>query len=248
MTKILLSGCNGRMGRAVTALCGGSREAVIAAGIDVNAERNADYPVYANPSDFAGAADVAVDFSRIETLDALLPYCLRRNIPLVLCTTGYDEERFAKINAASERLPIFLSGNMSYGVAVLADLAERAAKALSNYDIEIIERHHNQKLDAPSGTAAMLYKAVSSAGSAPVHDRHTRRQTRDKREIGIHSVRGGTIVGEHEILFAGHHETITLTHRADSRELFADGALRAAKFMSGGVHEAGLYGMRDLIN
>lgn len=249
MRKILLSGCNGRMGRAFTAVCDESDNLSIAAGLDINTIKLSGYPVYADPMEFGGYVDCAVDFSHTSALRPLLSYCLRKKTPLVLCTTGYDEAETAEIKAAAKEIPVFMSGNMSLGVNMLIDLVSRAAKVLGEqFDIEIIERHHNQKLDAPSGTAAMLFNAAAQGLSyepEPVYDRHLDRKTRGKHEIGIHAVRGGTIVGEHEVVFAGRHETLSLSHSADSREVFAAGAARAVLFMSD-IKVAGLYSMSDI--
>lgn len=249
MRKILLSGCNGRMGRAVAELCENNNEITITAGLDANPVKMGSFPVYADPMEFGGYADCVVDFSHTSALDVLLGFCVRKKLPLVLCTTGHSEEQQAAITAASKEIPIFRSANMSYGVHVLKDLVVQAAKALgSSFDIEIIERHHNQKLDAPSGTAIALYDAVADALTyepVPVYDRHDERRARNKNEIGMHAVRGGTIVGEHEIVFAGHGEVITISHSALSREIFAAGAVKAAIFMSD-VKTPGLYGFDSL--
>ena len=249
MRKILLSGCNGRMGRAVAELCRDSKEAGIVAGLDTYTVKLNSFPVYADPMEFGGYADCVVDFSHFSALTALLPYCIRKKTPLVLCSTGYDAAHQAAVAAAAQEVPIFQSANMSYGIHVLKDLAARAAKLLGGtFDVEIIERHHNQKLDAPSGTALTLCGAVTDAlpyDALPVYDRHGERKPRDRREIGLHAVRGGTIVGDHEIVFAGHGEVVTLSHSALSREVFAAGAVKAAVFMSD-VKTPGLYGFEDL--
>ena len=250
MIKLLLSGCNGRMGRAVSELCRGSRDISVAAGIDVNAVKTDAYPVYADPLEFNGRADAVLDFSHVSTLESLLPYCLRRRLPLVLCTTGYSPEQEERIRKAAEDIPVFKSGNMSVGIALLSDLAERAARVLGQgFDAEIIETHHRKKLDAPSGTAVMLYDAVASGlpySPEPVYDRHQVRRERADNQIGMHAVRGGTVVGRHDVLFAGHHETITLSHSAESREVFAAGALRAAAFVVE-AGKPGLYCMKDML-
>lgn len=250
MRKILLSGCNGRMGRAVAELCENNREITVVAGLDANTVKLGGFPVYADPMEFGGYIDCVVDFSHTSALDALLSFCVRKKTPLVLCTTGHSDEQQTALAAAAKEIPIFRSANMSFGVHVLKDLVARAAKTLGeSFDVEIIERHHNQKLDAPSGTAVALYDAIADAlpyDPVPVYDRHCERRARDKREIGIHAVRGGTIVGEHEIIFAGHGEVITISHSALSREIFAAGAVKAAIFMSD-VKKAGLYGFEDMM-
>lgn len=249
MRKILLSGCNGRMGRAVAELCENNGEITIIAGLDANAVKLGSFPVYADPMEFSGYTDCVIDFSHTSALDALLDYCVRKKMPLVLCTTGHSDKQQAAIAAASKEIPVFRSANMSYGVHVLKDLVAQAAKALGgSFDVEIIERHHNQKLDAPSGTAVALFDAVADAlpyEPVPVYDRHDERRPRDKREIGMHAVRGGTIVGEHEIVFAGHGEVISISHSALNREIFAAGAVKAAIFMSD-VKSPGLYGFDAL--
>lgn len=249
MLKILLRGCNGRMGRAVSEICRDRTDATIIAGVDLNPEKLYSYPVYADPVEFRGTADVVIDFSRPDRLESLLEDCVRRQTPLVLATTGLDEAAQALIENAASRIAVFQSGNMSLGIHLLCDLVSRAAEVLGeDYNIEIIERHHNQKLDAPSGTALMLSQAASEAlpfETSQVYDRHERRQARPSREIGLHSVRGGTIVGEHEVMFAGRDEIITLSHSALSREIFAAGALKAARFIAD--KPPGQYSMKDLV-
>ena len=198
-----------------------------------------------------GSADAVVDFSSPSALDGLLSYGISNNIPLVLCTTGYTPEQIEAIAKASGQVPIFRSGNMSLGINLLADLVRRACAVLgSAYDVEIVERHHRRKVDAPSGTALMLANAASSALSKDpdyVFERHSRRQPRNAQEIGISSVRGGTIVGEHEVIFAGLDEVIELKHTAASRDVFAVGAIKAAKFIVC-VEQPGLYDMNDVLN
>ena len=181
-------------------------------------------------------------------LEPMLEYAVKNNIPVVIATTGYDNAQTEKIRAAAKKIPIFFTFNMSLGINLVAALAKKAAKVLGNgFDIEIIEKHHNQKLDAPSGTAIMLANGINSVfGDTLKYDRHSVRRKRPKNEIGIHSVRGGTIVGEHEVIFAGHDEVITLTHIAQSREIFAVGAVKAAKFLYG--KPAGLYDMSNVTN
>ena len=249
MIKIALSGCCGHMGRAVARLAADSADMKIVAGADLRTEAYADFPVYASFDEFPAEADAVIDFSNPSAFDGLLAYCLKHRTPLVLCTTGLSPEQIAAANKAAETIPIFRSANMSIGIALLADLARRAAAVYGEFcDVEIIEKHHRRKLDAPSGTALMLYDAL--AESLPyepnaVYDRHERREARPAHEIGISAVRGGTIVGEHEILFCGTDETISLSHTALSRDAFAVGALRAARFLIGKA--PGLYDMRALM-
>ena len=251
MIKILLSGCNGRMGKAISEICIKNPEVEIVAGIDLFKEQKYDYPVYDNFSKVIDTPDVIIDFSNPKVLPDLLSYVISKKIPAVICTTGYSEEDIAKITSASDVVPIFRSGNMSLGINVLMMLAKKATQILGDsFDIEIIERHHNQKLDAPSGTAIMLAESVESAlkyQAERIYDRHSVRAKRAYNEIGMHSVRGGTIVGEHEVIFAGENETIELSHSAQSREVFAAGAVKAAIYLAG-VSEAGLYNMDNLIS
>ena len=231
MLKILLSGACGRMGRQVAALAE-QENAQIAAGVDVRAEAYGAFPVYPSFSMVDQPADVIVDFSRPEGLPALLSYARAHHLPVVLAATGYNEQDLAAIRAAAQTVPIFRSANLSLGVYVLKTLARQAARLLPDFDIEIIEKHHNQKLDAPSGTALMLYDAVSTPDTQPVFGRSGRTQKREKNEIGMHAIRGGTVPGEHEVGFYGPSEVVTLAHSAQDRSIFARGALRAARFIA----------------
>lgn len=250
MLKIIISGCNGKMGQVVSGICEAEDGVTAVAGFDVNPVKRNAYPVYAAPMEYAGSADVVVDFSNPAALTPLLAYCIKRKLPAVLCTTGYSPAQLEEIKAAAERIPVFKSANMSLGVNVLLDLCRRAAKILGGgYDVEIVERHHNRKVDAPSGTAVMIADAISAAlpyEPEYVYDRHSVRKPRGKTEIGISAVRGGTIVGEHEVLFCGRDEVIEIKHSALSREVFAAGAVRAAAFLAG-QKAAGLYTMADLV-
>jgi len=238
------------MGRAVASLCQTDPQVEVAAGFDVLGSTDREFPVFSSPSQFQGEADAVVDFSSPAALDALLEFSIQRKIPLVLATTGYTPEQVAQIGAAALRTPIFRSANMSLGVNVLLELVKKAASVLGDsYDIEIVERHHRRKVDAPSGTALMIADAAAAScghETEYVFDRHAVRRPRGKKEIGISAVRGGTIVGEHEIIFAGHDELIEIKHTALSREVFAQGALEAAKFMAG-VSAPGLYDMSQLV-
>ncbi len=251
MIKILLSGCNGRMGRAISDICLKNPETEIVAGFDAYTERLGGYPVYDDFSSISEDCDVVVDFSNTKVLPALLKYCTENKKPAVICTTGFSDEELAEIDKASKIVPIFRSGNMSLGINVLMMLAKNAAKILGeNFDVEIVERHHNQKLDAPSGTAVMIAESLESAlpyQAERVYDRHEVRAKRAYNEIGIHSIRGGTIVGEHEVIFAGRDEIIEIKHTALSREVFAVGAVRAAMFLAG-CKRAGKYSMEDLVS
>ena len=250
MLRLILSGCNGRMGRAVEHLCAAQPDLEIAAGFDLLGTGDRDFPVFSSPAEFQGQADAVIDFSSPAALPALLDFCTARRVPVVLATTGYSQEQLAAIDRAAERIPVFRSANMSVGVNVLLALVRQATAALGgDYNIEIVEKHHNKKVDAPSGTALMLADAAASALPCQpdyVYDRHSVRRARAKEEIGICSVRGGGIVGDHHVLFAGENEVITLSHSAMSREVFASGAIRAARFLSG-VASPGLYSMTDLV-
>jgi len=239
------------MGRAVAGLSADDPGIVIAAGFDVNAVKLGDFPVYADPCEFSGAADVVVDFSSPSALPGLLSYGADKGVPLVLCATGYSADELAAIDRAAKDLAIFRSGNMSLGINLLSDLIRRACAVLGEeFDVEIVERHHRRKIDSPSGTALMLADAAS--GALPydpeyIFERESRRAPRGAREIGISAVRGGTIVGEHEVIFAGLDEVIELRHTAYSRDVFAAGAIRAAKFMAGRGRTPGLFDMRDVL-
>ena len=247
--KIIISGCNGHMGQVVEAICSADPEVTVVAGFDVNQESR-DYPVFVSPANFTGEADAVIDFSSPAALDGLLEFCTRRQIPLVLATTGFSQEQLAQIQEASKSTAIFRSANMSLGINVLLELVKKAAAVLGDsYDIEIVEKHHNRKVDAPSGTALMIADAAAGSLSFDaeyVYDRHSVRQSRDKKEIGISSMRGGTIVGVHEIMFAGRDEIIEIKHTAMSREIFASGAVKAAKFLAGGKGP-GMYDMSMLV-
>ncbi len=250
MPKIIISGCNGKMGQTVAAICGSKPDFKIVAGFDQNAVKLNDYPVYSEPLEFSGQADVIVDFSSPDFLDRLLSYALRFKIPCVLCTTGYSKEQLTLIETTSKLIPIFKSGNMSVGVNLLTSLVKKAAAVLGeDFDVEIVESHHNQKVDAPSGTALMLADAAAAGlphESEYVYDRHSLRQKRKKNEIGISSIRGGSIVGEHEVIFAGMDEVVVFKHTAYSRSIFANGAVTAAEYMSK-AKEPRLYDMNDVL-
>ncbi len=249
MTKVIISGCCGRMGQAVARLCAGDLGISIAAGFDPLGQ-TCDFPVYSSPEDFSGEADVVIDFSSPAALEPLLGFGLSRGIPLVLCSTGYSDGQLAEINKASERIPVFRSANMSLGINVLMELVRRAAEIMGDsFDIEIVEKHHNQKKDAPSGTALMLADAAKAGlpwQPEYVFDRSGVRQPRGKTEIGISAVRGGTIPGEHSVIFAGKDEVIEFKHTVYSREVFASGAVKAARFMAG-VKAPGMYDMSDVL-
>ena len=251
MLKLIISGANGRMGQAVADICKTDETLQIVAGTDPDTTQKHSFPVYKDPMSFIGTADVIIDFSLPAALDGLLNYSLKNKTPIILCTTGYSVEEEAKILDAAQSVPIFKSGNMSLGINLLADLIKKAVHILgTDYDIEIVERHHSKKLDAPSGTAYMLagaaYEALPYAPNY-VYERQSKRTPRAPHEIGISAVRGGTIVGEHEIIFAGLDEVIELKHTAQSRNVFANGAVAAAKYMAT-VTMPGLYNMNHMIS
>ena len=248
--KILLGGALGRMGREVTAAAAEAQVEIVC-GVDVAyTGQPSDYPIVTAFDQATQKADVLIDFSRPSALPELLQLARKEKMPTVLCATGYNEAELQMIEEASREIPVFRSANMSLGVNVLRHLVQEAARALGeDFDVEIVERHHRRKVDAPSGTALMIADAAAGAcghETEYVFERHSVRHPRDKKEIGISAVRGGTIVGEHEIIFAGHDEVMEIRHTALSREIFAQGAVEAAKFMAG-VKAPGLYDMSSLI-
>lgn len=249
MTKLILCGACGKMGRVIADIVSKRDDCEIIAGVD-KFPQECSFPVYESIFDISEKADAVVDFSHPSALDDLLKYSEQNNCSLVLATTGYDDEQKKKIQDASKVSPIFFTYNMSMGINLLANLAQKAVEVLgSDFDIEIVEKHHNQKIDAPSGTALMLADAICEVTPNPMkyeYDRHSKREKRSKNEIGLHAVRGGTIVGEHEIIFAGRDEIITLSHSARSKEVFAVGAVNAAIYMAGKA--PGLYDMKELID
>ena len=249
MTRIILSGCNGQMGKNITEIVSTRDDCKIVCGVDLVCESQAGYPVVSSFSEISEDADVIIDFSHVSVLTPLLQYATERNMPVVLCTTGYSDGQIKEIHEASKSIPVFYSRNMSLGINLLIALTQKAVGILGDsFDIEIIEKHHNQKLDAPSGTALMIADAIcdeAGKGYNYEYDRHSKRARRTKDEIGIHAVRGGTIVGEHEVVFAGNNEVITISHSAQSKTVFATGAVNAAVFMS--EKSAGLYDMGDLV-
>ena len=249
MIRAILCGASGKMGGFVASAAESDNDISIVAGID-KVNNGEKFPVFSSFSDINVDADIIIDFSNVALLDSMLDYALSHNIPLVIATTGYSEEQTEKIKKASDKIPIFFTFNMSVGINLIAALAKKAASILGDgFDIEIIEQHHNQKIDAPSGTAIMLANAVNSVFNDSLYyeyDRHSVRRKRPKNEIGIHSVRGGTIVGKHDVIFAGHDEVITISHEAQSKEVFAVGAVRAAKFLYG--KKPGLYDMNSMMS
>lgn len=250
MIRFMMHGCNGKMGRMITQIVKEEENAEIAAGVDAYTGVPNDYPVFDSIEKCDVDVDVVIDFSTAKAVDALLGYCVEKKIPVVLCTTGLSEEQLGKVNEASKQIAVLKSANMSLGINLLLKLLKDAAKVLgpAGYDIEIVERHHNQKLDAPSGTALALADSVNEALDNEYHyvyDRSQVRQKRDKKEIGISAVRGGTIVGDHEVIFAGTDEVIEFDHTAYSRSVFAKGAVEAGKFLAG--RKPGMYDMGDVV-
>lgn len=250
MKKLLINGIGGQMGAAlIKALEKDPHGFVLAAGVDPFAKSSYPFPVFASSSDIDVPVDVAIDFSVPKATEEILDFCVRSKIPAVICTTALPDALIAKIDAASKTIPIFRSGNMSLGVNLMRVLLRQARLTLGDaFDIEIIETHHNRKKDAPSGTALMLADAISEADGikhAYVYGRSETDRRREPGEIGFHSVRGGTIVGQHEVRFLGEDEEIAIRHEAYSKQVFASGALRAAQFLL--TKENGLYSMEDLV-
>ena len=250
MVKIIMHGCNGHMGQVITGLVKEDANAEIIAGIDMNDNGQNDYPVFKSLAECDVPADVVVDFSSYKAADALLDACKEKKLPLVLCTTGLTEDQLKKVQETSKEIPVLRSANMSLGVNTLMKLVQAAAKVLAEagFDMEIVEKHHKLKCDAPSGTALALADSLNEGLDNAYHytfDRSQRREQRDDKEIGISAVRGGTIVGEHDVIFAGDDEVITFQHTSYSKKLFAKGAIQAAKFLKG--KEPGWYQMSDVI-
>ena len=246
-----MNGCNGRMGRMITDIANKDTDVQIVAGIDAYDKVANDYPVFTNIFDCNVDADVIIDFSTASAVDDLLKYAVEKKIPVVLCTTGLTSEQLDNVQKASEKVAILKSANMSLGINTLMKILKVATEVLANrgYDIEIVEKHHNQKLDAPSGTALALADCINQVLNNEydyTYDRSSRREKRPEKEIGISAVRGGTIVGEHEVIYAGIDEVIEIKHTAYSRAVFAKGAVDAAKYLAS--KETGMYNMADVLN
>jgi len=251
MVRILMHGCNGRMGRMIAGLLEEDSEAEIAAGVDIADDGRNPFPVFKTIRECDVETDCVIDFSTAAVVDDVLDYCVEKKLPCVLCTTGLSEAQLAKLEEAAGSIPVLKSANMSLGINLLLKLLKDAAGVLApaGFDIEIVEKHHNQKLDAPSGTALALADAVNEEFDNSyeyVYDRSGRREKRPGKEIGISAVRGGTIVGDHDVIFAGADEVVTFSHRAYSRAVFGKGAVQAAKFLAG--KPAGRYDMSDVID
>ncbi|SEF78267.1 dihydrodipicolinate reductase [Butyrivibrio sp. Su6] len=250
MTKMIMHGCNGRMGHVIIDLVKEDKDIEVVAGVDAYGESSYDFPVFKSLEECNVAADVIVDFSNASAAEGLLAYCEKTSTPVVLCSTGLSEEQLLKVKETSKKVAVLKSANMSVGVNALMKVLKEVSPlfAAAGFDIEIVEKHHNQKLDAPSGTAIALADSINdSLGNEYeyVYDRSTRREKRPEKEIGISAVRGGTIVGDHDVIFAGHDEVVTLSHRAYSRAIFGKGAIEAAKYLAG--KPAGMYDMSDVL-
>ena len=249
MVKVILHGCNGRMGQMLSELISKDEEMTVVAGIEPSGEAKNDYPVYKNFDELKETADVIIDFSTASAIDSLLDYCEKTHTPLVLCSTGLSEAQLDRVERLAKVSAVLVSANMSLGINVLLKLLKNVTKTLygNGFDIEIVEKHHNQKLDAPSGTALALADVMKDELDDISYnlDRSKVRKKRERNEIGISAVRGGTIVGEHEVIFAGTDEVIEIKHTAYSRAIFAKGAMSAAKFLKG--KSAGKYNMSDVI-
>lgn len=250
MTKIIMLGCNGRMGQMITDLVAQDDEAKIVAGIDVVNNRENSYPVFTTLGDCDVEADVIIDFSSANEFEMRMDYAVDKQVPIIVCSTGLSEEQLAYMRQASEKVAVLKSANMSLGINLLLKLVKEAAEKLAaeGFDVEIVEKHHNQKLDAPSGTALALADSVNDAVGGQyeyVYDRSQVRQKRGKKELGISAVRGGTIVGDHDVIFAGTDEVVTFSHTAYSRAVFAKGSIAAAKYING--KGAGMYDMADVL-
>ena len=250
MTKIIMLGCNGRMGQMITDIVSQDNEAEIVAGIDLVNNRENDYPVFTDIKDCDIAADAIIDFSASNGFEERMDYAVEKQIPIIVCSTGLSDEQMTYLVEASKKVAVLKSANMSLGINLLMKLVKEAAMNLAEngFDIEIVEKHHNQKLDAPSGTALALADSINDAMEERyeyVYDRSKVRRKRGKNELGISAVRGGSIVGDHDVIFAGTDEVITLSHTAYSRAVFAKGSVAAAKFIKGKA--AGLYDMADVL-
>lgn len=249
MVSIAICGADGKMGRVVAGMVSERKDCRVIGGVDRLCEQYAGFPVVEKAGELPCVPDVIIDFSHPSALSELLEYALTNGSALVIASTGYSDAQITEIKKAAEQIPVFFTFNLSLGINLMAELARRAAAVLGGgFDIEIVEKHHNQKLDAPSGTAIMLCNALNDSldgNYSPVYDRHSCRARRSKNEIGIHSIRGGTIVGEHEIIFAGQDEVFTLKHEAHSKQVFANGAVAAAVFLAD--QPAGLYTMNELL-
>lgn len=250
MIRVIMHGCNGKMGQVISGLVAEDANLTMVAGIDPRDDGHNPYPVFGDINDCDVEADVLIDFSTASVIDKLLDYCVTKKLPCVLCTTGLSPEQLEKVNEASKQVAILKSANMSLGINLLLKMLKEAAGVLApaGFDIEVVEKHHNLKVDAPSGTALALADSINEEFDNSyeyVYDRSAKREKRSKKEIGISAVRGGTIVGDHDVIFAGTDEVITFSHTAYSKSVFAKGAVQAAKFLSGKT--SGMYNMSHVI-
>lgn len=250
MTRIIMHGCNGKMGQVISKIVEDDKDTVIVAGVDINDNIDNSYPVFTDFNSINVEGDVIIDFSIAKAVPSLISYAKSKKLPVVLCTTGLNDEQINNVNEASKDIAILYSANMSLGVNLLLNLVKKAARTLTsaNFDIEIIEKHHNQKIDAPSGTALAFADSINESLNNEYsynYDRTKTRTKRDSKEIGMHAVRGGTIVGEHSIIFAGTDEVVELKHSALSKDIFAVGAVNGAKFLS--KKSKGMYDMQNVI-
>lgn len=251
MTRIIMHGCNGRMGQMITSLAAEDKDIEIVAGIDISDHISNPYPVFSKLSECDVEADVVVDFASVKVIEELLDVCVEKNLPVVVCTTGLSEEQVQKVHETSKHIPVLRSANMSLGINVIQDVLTKISELLSTsgFDIEIVEKHHKMKKDAPSGTALALADSVNAGLTKKkdyIYDRSDRLEARGDNELGISAVRGGTIVGEHEVIFAGTDEVITIKHTAYSRAIFGKGALSAAKFLA--TAKPGMYDMNAVVS
>lgn len=248
MLQIAINGAMGAMGQMLANAIAAQTDMKVLVGIDREASGRFPYPVVSQFADIDARPDVAIDFSHPTALEGFLTYCMDNHVPAVICTTGHTAQQCAQIGQASAFIPIYYSFNTSLGICLMQNLIQTAANALQGYDIEILEKHHRRKLDAPSGTAIMLANAINEVLPTRrelIYDRHLRSEARPQNEIGMHSIRGGTVVGEHSVFFYGPDEVIEIRHTAFSREVFATGAIRAARFLA--AQPPGLYDMHDVL-
>ena len=251
MVRVLMHGCCGAMGRVITGLAADREDLKIVAGVDRNTDDSLGYPVFQSLEACDVEVDAIIDFTAAPAVDHLLDYCAEKKVPVVLCSTGLSDAQMAKVSESAKKVAVLRSANMSLGINLLMKLVKDAAATLADagFDIEIVEKHHNRKLDAPSGTALALADSINEEFNGEyeyVYDRSNSREQRPKKEIGISSVRGGTIVGDHDVIFAGADEVVTFSHTAYSKAVFGKGAVQAAKFLAG--KPAGMYNMSDVIN
>jgi len=249
MIKVLINGCNGKMGQEVAKIVNSDNDCVLVGGVDKENTGEYTFPVYTNCEDIKEEADVIIDFSIPVATLSILKYATAKKIPVVIATTGFNEEQEAEIKAASEKVPVFKSANMSFDINLMSRIVANLAKQLKGNDIEIVETHHNRKIDAPSGTAILLADSINNALDNSMtyeFNRHDKHEKRSKNEIGFSSIRGGNIVGEHSVIFFSENESFEIKHTSYSRSVFADGAVKAAKFMVESNFEKGFYNMNDI--